>query len=287
MENFNVGAVVFALLIGLWLVYAMPRFADRRRILGEVEKVSAQRHSGSARDLTHAVRTYSRQREVEVMRDNRQILRPADPTSRPRFDLPQSEADLGARVIAPAPRLNRVLTAILLSLIVVTVALLVLAAVGAMSVWASVASCGLLFAYIAGLRVTKNARKASGASAPHQSSSAATPPHTSAEAETERGDAAPASASSMANGVANPSERHEAFVRKVLEARQGVAAGTRDASESETFRYGSLSSQSNLEEAQLEEREAVEETHGRFLGAERQVIGSGLTVDEILERRRA
>lgn len=288
MENFNVGAVVFALLVGLWLVYAMPRIADRRRVLGEAEQIAAERHSTSARDLTSAARNYSRPRhQGDIMRDSQPILRPADPTSRPRFELPQSEADLGARIIAPAHRMNRVLAMLLVSLVVVTVALVLLAALGVLHVWAPVVSCVALLGYIGVLRLTKGmrSRKASAASA----RTARTEQQPVVAVDNVSQDEAPAEVRET-RGVKNPAERHEAFLRHVLDVREqgrGAAQAQAEHSGQATFRYGALSHQKVLEDAQLEEHEAVAETHAQFLGSERQVIGSGLTIDEILERRRA
>lgn len=304
MESFNVGAVVFVLLIGLWLVYAMPTIAERRRILAEAERVSAQRHSTSARDLTNAARNHSRQREVESMRDNGQILRPADPTSRPRFELPESEADLGARIIAPTPRMNRAVAAILLALVVLTVALLVLAALSMVTVWAPVASCGALVLFLVVHSLVKNTRAKTAQKTVTQPSATTSTDHANNSLhETESGakhsttptDAAETAVtpvpaprgSHSVTGVTNPAERHEAFLRHVLDTRAPGESAHYSASGRESFRYGALSSQSRLEDAALEEREAVEETHGRFLSAERPEIGGGLTVDEILERRRA
>lgn len=258
------------------------------------------------------------------MRENGQILRPADPTSRPRFELPESEADLGARIIAPVPRMNRAVTAMLLVLVVLTVALLVFAALSMVPVWAPVASCAALIVFLAARSLVKKTRTKTAhidatqpsaghtdpESAPTPSKSAPAHPETAAAAHqtasAAESDANPANLAHPATaadatptpvpaardtqavrGVINPAERHEAFLREVLEARTSGESAHNYASGRESFRYGALSTQVRLEDPSLEEREAVEETHGRFLSVQRPEIGSGLTVDDILERRRA
>ena len=87
----------------------------------------------------------------------------------------------------------------------------------------------------------------------------------------------------------SPAERHEAFLRQVLEAREagaGKALADERFASRVSFRYGALSTGSALEAADVEEREAEAE-QGAYHASNAQVIGSGLTVDDVMRRRRA
>lgn len=86
METLNLGAVLFASLIVLWLAYALPRTAQRRDVMGRARATERIEVTAAARDLSAAVHS-RRNREVTAhMSDDRLLLRPADPTRRPRFD---------------------------------------------------------------------------------------------------------------------------------------------------------------------------------------------------------
>ncbi|MDO5644113.1 MAG: hypothetical protein Q4G21_00275 [Dermabacter sp.] len=300
MESFNVGAVVFALLVGMWLLYAMPNIAERRRVLAESERISALRHSTTARDLTQAARDLSRPREVAPMRHTSQIHRPLDPTARPRFELSAADADLGASVIAPTARSPRVLTAILAVLALATAVLLVTTGFSVTPVWAPLVSCAALFGYVAYLRATRERR----ALAARLAREAAAPRHVSDAVAAERAaadlaatDAAPSAEPSAAGEdrreaeVENPAQRHEAFLREVMERRragEGIAQARQEHSGPATFRYAALSTPTRLEDPELEERENLGELAAPSRAeVKAQVIGGGLTLDEVLERRRA
>lgn len=87
VETINLGAVLFALLILLWLAYALPRTAMRRDLMGQARALERNEVSASARDLSEAARSTRLPRETRApMTEDRLLLRPADPTRRPRFD---------------------------------------------------------------------------------------------------------------------------------------------------------------------------------------------------------
>lgn len=150
MEPINLGAVLFALLLVLWLGYALPRTASRRDVMGRARSAELAEPTSGARDLSEAVHNRRPSREASpAMPQDRLLLRPADPTSRPRFD-----AAPGARVdpIEERARSRRLLVVVLGLLIAVTAALGVLAVLQ-MVHWAAPAIAALgVAAYLLGLR---------------------------------------------------------------------------------------------------------------------------------------
>ena len=81
METINLGAVLFALLLLVWLLYAVPRIAERRDLMGHARAVDLSRDSRAARDLTDAAHHRRRDPEVHAaMPENRLLTRPVDPT---------------------------------------------------------------------------------------------------------------------------------------------------------------------------------------------------------------
>ena len=150
MESFNLGAVLFVLLLLLWLGYALPRTAARRDVMGRARASQDAAPPSAARDLSAAVHTARPSREVSSrMSQDRLLMRPADPTSRPRFD-----AEPGERLdpLAERARSRRTLGLVLGGLIVATLALAGLAVAG-MVHWALPVVAGVgLTAYLVGLR---------------------------------------------------------------------------------------------------------------------------------------
>lgn len=294
MDSFNLGAVLIALLVGVWLLYAVPKTADRRYTLGEAEKVAQQRHSESARDVTDACRTYSSfSHEVTEMPENRSLLRPADPTSRPRFGV-EERTDL-VHDRAPRSALNTALTALLVLLVAATLVSIVTTSLSLTSIWLPLGAVAALGLYLVALRSTRTLRS-------NQARVAVSDPEESAleesDAEGEKGAASDAGHDDIAQTSAvetartsemSPAERHEAFLRQVLEAREagaGKALADERFASRVSFRYGALSTGSALEAADVEEREAEAE-QGAYHASNAQVIGSGLTVDDVMRRRRA
>lgn len=131
METINLGAVLFALLLIVWLVYAVPRIAERRDLLGQTHAADRARDSSTVRELLPGVR--SRRRPIEgnhAMSTSRLLSRPADPTLRPRFEEPGTpRIELTApAAVDLATRTRRVLRTALLALVGIG-AVLVLGAV--------------------------------------------------------------------------------------------------------------------------------------------------------------
>ncbi|UEJ83464.1 hypothetical protein Bra3105_03890 [Brachybacterium halotolerans subsp. kimchii] len=149
METFNLGAVLFALLLLVWVGYAVPRSAERRELISRARDAMRSRDSRTARDLSEAAHSRPRAREVHVMNDDRLLLRPADPTARPRFD-----ASPGTRVdpFEEAGRQRRTLRVVLLALALVTIGVGVLAGVSILPVWSVLLPLAVLAAYVVGLR---------------------------------------------------------------------------------------------------------------------------------------
>ncbi|MBK0332960.1 hypothetical protein I8D64_16275 [Brachybacterium sp. MASK1Z-5] len=149
METFNLGAVLFALLLLVWVGYAVPRSAERRELISRARDAMRSRDSRTARDLSEAAHSRPRAREVHVMNDDRLLLRPADPTARPRFD-----ASPGTRVdpYEEAGRQRRTLRVVLLALALVTIGVGVLAGFSILPVWSVLLPLAVLAAYVVGLR---------------------------------------------------------------------------------------------------------------------------------------
>lgn len=294
MDSFNLGAVLIALLVGVWLLYAVPKTADRRYTLGEAEKVAQQRHSESARDVTDACRTYSSfSHEVTEMPENRSLLRPADPTSRPRFGV-EERTDL-VHDRAPRSALNTAITVLLVLLVAATLVSVVTTSLSLTSIWLPLGAVAALGLYLVALRTTRSLRSNHARAEANETEEAS---FEESDAEGEKGAASDAGHDDIAQTSAvetartsemSPAERHEAFLRQVLEAREagvGKALADERFASRVSFRYGALSTGSALEAADVEEREAEAE-QGAYHASNAQVIGSGLTVDDVMRRRRA
>jgi hypothetical protein len=180
----NLGALLFAMLLVVWIGYALPRTAARRELMGQAREVEKSRDSQTARVLSSANRSRPAAREVSSMPEDRLLLRPADPTRRPRFDdapgqrmghLPTPEspdasrrravgpsADEGSRTAEPsrAARRNTVLLrSVLAALATLTVVIAVLAGLSVLPAWAVILPVAALAAYLAGLRRTELERR--------------------------------------------------------------------------------------------------------------------------------
>lgn len=296
MNSFNLGAVLIALLVGMWLLYAVPKAADRRYTLGEAERVAQQRHSESARDVTDACRTYtSLSHEVTDMPENRSLLRPADPTSRPRFGVEERTDFVHDRV--PRTVLGTAVRSLLAILVVTTLVSVVTTSLSLTNIWFPLGAVAALGLYLVVLRVTRALRARTVTDAEQVNEAEARVESASDVEEENDADVSQAElerASEAENSrpiEMSPAERHEAFLRQVLEAREegkGKALADERFASRVSFRYGALSTGSSLEAADVEEREAESEVEqGTYLASNAQVIGSGLTVDDVMRRRRA
>ena len=158
VESFNLGAVLFALLLLLWVAYALPRTASRRDVMGRARAAERTEISPAARDLSAVVHSRRPTREASAsMSQDRLLLRPADPTSRPRF-----HTDPGSRIdpFEERARSRRLLTVVLSALAVVTIILTVLAVAAAVPWWVAGLSAAGLGIYLVGLRRAELERRA-------------------------------------------------------------------------------------------------------------------------------
>ena len=133
MESINLGALLFALLLVLWVAYAIPQLAQRRDVMGRARAVERTEVSPTARDLSAAIRSRRPSREVtSPMAEDRLLLRPADPTRRPRFD-----AAPGERIdhLEEHARHRRLLAVVLVLLVLATAAVVGLAVTGTLAAW--------------------------------------------------------------------------------------------------------------------------------------------------------
>jgi len=158
VESFNLGAVLFALLLLLWVAYALPRTASRRDVMGRARAAERTEISPAARDLSAVVHSRRPSREASApMSQDRLLLRPADPTSRPRF-----HTDPGSRIdhFEERARSRRLLAVVLSSLVLVTLVLAVLAVTAAVPWWVAGLSAAGLGIYLVGLRRAELERRA-------------------------------------------------------------------------------------------------------------------------------
>ncbi|MDO5662879.1 MAG: hypothetical protein Q4G40_09300 [Brachybacterium sp.] len=157
MESFNLGAVLFALLLLMWICYAVPRIAERRDVMGASRAAERMNASPIARPL--ALRSASPRHDHEVsfaMNHNRLLKRPADPTRRTRVDqTPVLRVDHAAEVA----RTRSVKKTVLLALAGISALTVLLAVLGPLPLWLPLLPMALLAAYIVGLRRAELARR--------------------------------------------------------------------------------------------------------------------------------
>jgi len=299
VESINLGAVLFGILLLLWLGYALPRTARRREVMGRARAADEAEMSSQARDLSAAVHARRTSSEVNPpMSQDRLLLRPADPTRRPRFD-----ADPGTRMdpVEERSRSRRALGLVLGGLLAVTAALVLLAVLQIVSWWIPLLGIAGLGVYLLGLRraeLQRRARLTRAATrareqraraetarrreAVEQPAVAAAPQGTQAPAD--QGPAAPTAPRAdlevaeqrAAEQVARPGEWTPRPVPRPSYALRGEVddLATRHAA----HRQSMLATSVPLENERVEELEAVDEA---FAPAQ------DLHLDDILARRRA
>ena len=158
METINLGAVLFGILLLLWLTYALPRTASRRDVMGRARAADEAEMTSQARDLSAAVHARRTTAEVNpAMSQDRLLLRPADPTRRPRFD-----AEPGTRIdpVQERARSRRLLRVVLLGLLATTAVLTGLAVAQILSWWLPVIAAVGVVGYLVGLRRVELERRA-------------------------------------------------------------------------------------------------------------------------------
>lgn len=154
----NLGAVLFGILLLLWLAYALPRTASRRDVMGRARAADEAEMTSQARDLSAAV--HARRTTAEVnppMSQDRLLLRPADPTRRPRFDAePGTRIDLAQERV----RSRKLLRVVLAALLTATAVLTGLAVAQIASWWLPAIALAGVVAYLVGLRRAELERRA-------------------------------------------------------------------------------------------------------------------------------
>ena len=292
----NLGAVLFGILLLLWLAYALPRTASRRDVMGRARAADDAEMTPQARDLSAAVHARSPTAEVNPpMSQDRLLLRPADPTRRPRFD-----AEPGTRIdlVQERARSRRLLRVALGVLLASTAALLGLAVAQVVSWWLpGVALIGVA-AYLVGLRrielerrarITRaatlarqqraeqeTARRRDTASDRQVAATPAAAPETAAPTTQDEATRLETGAERAAEQVTRPGEWTPRPVPRPTYALRGEVDDL--ASRHAAHRQSIMATSVPLESEQVEELEAVEES---FAPAQ------DLQLDEILARRRA
>lgn len=285
METINLGAVLFALLLLVWLLYAVPRIAERRDLMGHARAVDLSRDSRAARDLTDAAHHRRRDPEVHAaMPENRLLTRPVDPTRRPRFEEP---ARIDVETAAPAGPGRRVRAVLLAGLVALTALAVVLAVIGAVAWYVPLVPVAILAGYVALLRRAElsrrerlrqevsarrralaGARSAGGSAAADAASAGATEAE---QRESEAPSAAPAPAPRPGEWTPRPVPRPAYSLRGDVDDLH-----TRHAA----HRASVLGTSVPLENEGVEEQEAARER------VESLPVAADLGLDEILARRR-
>lgn len=158
MESFNLGGIVFVLVLVLWVLYAVPRIAERRDVMGATAEVESAHDSRTARELPVAGRSPSSRREVtSPMTENRPLLRPADPTARPRFPAAESRT---SDAEANSTRSRRVLRVLLAALAAGTLLSLLGAVLGPVPALVPIIGAVVLVALVIALRRAELSRRA-------------------------------------------------------------------------------------------------------------------------------
>lgn len=309
MESINLGAVLFAGLLLLWLAYALPRTASRREVMGRARAADEAEMSSQARDLSAAV--HARRSSAEVtspMSQDRLLMRPADPTRRPRFDAdPGTRVDLGEE----RGRSRRLMRGVLIALIVLTAGLLAAAVTQLLPWWAPLPGALVLGVFLAGLRraeldrrarrtraatrarreqaeaETARRRAAGETSSPAAVGELSAPSATSTASAASSTSSAPSTASPAAEDLESGSARAAEQVtrpgewtpRPVPRPTYALRGEVDDlATRHAAHRRSMLPESVPLESAHVEEAEAVEESYAP---------AQDLHLDEILARRRA
>lgn len=287
METINLGAVLFALLLLVWLLYAVPRIAERRDLMGHARAVDLSRDSRAARDLTDAARHRRRDPEVHAaMPENRLLTRPVDPTRRPRFEEP---ARIDVESAAPAGPGRRVRAVLLVGLAALTALTVVLAVLGTVAWYVPLVPVAILVGYVALLRraelsrrerlrqeVSARRRALAGARGAGTSAATADAPVSAAEPaaeerESEAPSAAPAPAPRPGEWTPRPVPRPAYSLRGDVDDLH-----TRHVA----HRASVLGTSVPLEHEGVEEQEAARER------VESLPVAADLGLDEILARRR-
>lgn len=284
METINLGAVLFALLLLVWLLYAVPRIAERRDLMGHARAVDLSRDSQAARDLTDAAHHRRRDPEVHAaMPENRLLTRPVDPTRRPRFEEP---ARIDVETAAPAGPGRRVRAVLLAGLVALTALAVVLAVIGVVAWYVPLVPVAILAGYVALLRRAELSRRerlrqevsarrralAGGSAGGSAAGDAASASATEAEQrESEAPSAAPAPAPRPGEWTPRPVPRPAYSLRGDVDDLH-----TRHAA----HRASVLGTSVPLENEGVEEQEAARER------VESLPVAADLGLDEILARRR-
>lgn len=168
MESINLGALMFALLLLVWLVYAVPRIAERRDVMGQAHHHEEPTVSPLARDLSDACRNRRRHLEERPPMPPARLLSTSSApqgSDAHREGTAPAQLDAGPHGAAPAPQGPRgarrgVLRGILVGLAALSALALVLAVVGAIAWYVPVVPLLALAAMIIVLRRAELARRA-------------------------------------------------------------------------------------------------------------------------------
>lgn len=282
MGTINLGAVLFALLLLVWLAYAVPRIAERRDVMGQTRPIDLSRDSGTARDLTEAAHLRRRSSEVHAdMSDNRLLSRPSDPTSRPRFEEP-SRVVIDQEGSAARSRHGR--RTALVALVALTAVALVLALAGVLAWYVPVIPLVVLAGFVILLRRAELARRdrvRGETSARRRALAAARTAAAERLAAPRREEETAAEAAGTAPAPAALRDPHEWTPRPVPRPAYSLRGDVDDLqSRHLEHRASVLGTSTGYEREDLEDQEAVrEEVEGLAPAVD-------LGLDEILARRR-
>lgn len=293
VETINLGAVLFALLLLVWLLHAVPRIAERRDLMGRARATDHSHDPRTARDLTDAAHRRQAPEVHAAMPENRLLTRPVDPTRRPRFEEP---ARVELETVEPEAAQRRTRAAVLIALAAASAIAVVLAVAGVISwliaalpMMALVADVVLLrraeLARRDQLRHEVSARRRTLAAERVQSDESATA-HTesvgSYRAETSGAEMSEAEQSALPEASAPVTARPGEWIPRPVPRPTYSLRGDVDDLQSRhaAHRASILQGAMPLEREDVEEREAAEERVATL------PVAVDLGLDEILARRR-
>lgn len=306
MGSINLGAIALVLLVGLWLFYAVPLIAKRRLILSEVEKIAQLSSSSTAKNLTAACK----ERSELASRGEFKTHSPhhAGPALRAKLSSGANfEAKQSIKAVPPkagavmkvqstgySKRTSKALTAILILLAVSALLTGIAAIFNFVNFWVPLTLTAALVGYVATLRLAKeNLLKSSKLNESETAEDFNFNPQAQSWYARAEELLAESSSESEDSEDLSTASRHASFMQDVYAKRmpEAVAAVKAEFQAAKTFRYGSVSPQTKLEAKDLENLEANDQlsvgNNFPAQSAKGQVIGHGMTVDEILQRRRA
>lgn len=152
MESINLGAVLFGLLLFVWLGYAVPRIALRRDVMGHSVSTESAQGPLAVRDLSQAARSHRRAHEVHEPMTGQLLPRSARPQVQGHSSRATGSGFVSATPAPSAAPSRAAMRALLLGLAALVVLTAILSLAGALPGAVPLVALALLVAYVVLLR---------------------------------------------------------------------------------------------------------------------------------------